>query len=391
MATTTQLAKSTAPPRTKPLGRIAPLILAACFLLDVALRLVPPEWSSFRAWEAVRKFPLASGPFTPSYAYRNTKSYGDLANMANLPGLRSYRLEIFHSDRRGFRNRSEPAVPFRGILLTGDSFAAGSGVSDGDALGEQLAAASGVPVYNAAGWALSLRQVSNLRMSCGLVIWEMSERGSEGIPLQENVAEDLDQDLKWRLLHRIADHRTYVLLYGLWSYSPLRVLFSRAIRSLQNDRILPNPERNEVVVARLRNGDEFLFLPSEVKNYQQDRPTDPSLLLRVQSQLAARGIAFLVLLVPDKYVVYHDLLLTPGNQPGHGLWTDIAAERLRSVNIPAVNLTHLFRTNAERLLASRSYLYWPDDSHWSAEGIREAATEIVRSGAAQAQTCRPAP
>ncbi len=157
------------------LGWIGPAIVLACLLLDVSFRFLPPRFVAYRAWEAVRLFATAGGPFAPNTVYRNPKAYGDLANMANLPSLRQYRPESFTTNSEGYRNRHERPSPFNGILLLGDSFGASTGVPDDQSFGEQLAQASGLPVYNASGndYAFSMDE---LRMGCSWVVWEQSER-----------------------------------------------------------------------------------------------------------------------------------------------------------------------------------------------------------------------
>src|SRR5258708_8130839 len=92
------------------------------------------------------------GAFPPNTRYDNQKSYGDLANLGNLREFRQYRHEIFTTDFRGFRNLSQSESNSRpDILLVGDSFGAGAGVTDMDSPGVQLSAALHPNVYNAAG------------------------------------------------------------------------------------------------------------------------------------------------------------------------------------------------------------------------------------------------
>src|ERR1019366_1403135 len=73
------------------LGRIGPAVVLLCLVLDISLRLLPPGFITFRAWEAVTLFATGTGPFVPNVAYRSTRSSGDLANLANLPHSRQYR------------------------------------------------------------------------------------------------------------------------------------------------------------------------------------------------------------------------------------------------------------------------------------------------------------
>lgn len=269
------------------IGRIGPVVLFICFLLDFSLRFLPPRLFTFRAWEAMTLFATGNEPFLASTVYRNPKSSGDLANLANLPDLRQFREEVFSTDAAGYRNPRETPKPFTGILLVGDSFTAGSGVSDELTLSEQLIRASGLGVYNGGETSDPFGLMQSLGMNRGLVIWQMSER--HPVPLSTGPPE---RTWKGRFTHRIlGDERAEALSrmheYELefLSYSPLQILFGRAVRLLQNDKILPNPYRGQTVQAKLRNGRGILFLKSEVENYDVDRPVDSAGLSQFNMQL----------------------------------------------------------------------------------------------------------
>jgi hypothetical protein len=369
-------------------------VVLICLLLDISLRfLLPPRLITFRAWESVMLFATRNGPFIPNTVYSNARSSGDLANLATLPYLRQYREEVFRTDAAGYRNRREPAKPFAGILLIGDSFTAGSGVSDEQTLSEQLNSISGLRVYNGAQAPNFWELLHYLQMNRGLVVWQQLERAP--LPLSLLSPDVREQGWKRRLVRRaIGDGGTEALrpmnkyVQSLTAYSPLQILFVRAVKFLQNDKILPNPYRSEIVAAKLRNGREILFLPTELENYERDRPTDPEFFVQLKAQLQKKGIGLLVLLVPDKYVVYRDLLLSASHRTDRRSFLDVVEQRLAAANVPVLNLTPRFRNQAEALLARDTYLYWLDDTHWNAEGIRDAAQAIAESKTVSQCPCR---
>ncbi len=377
------------------LSRIGPIVVAICLLLDISLRLLPPRHLSFRAWEAMTLFAPGNGPFTPHSVYSSSLSSGDLASLGNLPHLRQFRQELFSTDAEGYRNRHEPTRPFNGILLVGDSFAAGSGVSDEQTLSEQLNRISGLPVYNGAEAPNFWELLHSLQMTGGLVVWLQSERGPLPLTLDDLSPDTREQSWRYRIVRSaIGDERTKALrrikkyVFSLWSYSPLQILFGRAIKVLQNDKILPNPYRGTIVDVQLRNGREILFLPTELENYDRDRATNPQFFAQLKEQLQMRGIGLLVLLVPDKYVVYHDLLLPALPREKHPPFLNVVEQRLAAADVPVLNLTPRFRNQAQALLPRDEYLYWLDDSHWNAGGIRDAAAMIAESKAISQCTCR---
>jgi hypothetical protein len=83
-----------------------------------------------------------------------------------------------------------------------------------------------------------------------------------------------------------------------------------------------------------------------------------------------------VLLVPNKYTVYGPLTVgSPGAAEGGRLLAGIA-DRLRDSGVPGVDVTPLFAAQAAAGLPRHEYLYWRDDTHWNARGIRLAADAI---------------
>jgi hypothetical protein len=322
------------------LGRIGPAVVLICLVLDISLRLLPPALFTFRAWEAVTLFATGNGPFVPNAAYRNTRSYRDLANPANLPQLRQYHEEAFSTDAAGYRNRGETAKAFTGILLLGDSFKAGSEVSDNQTLNEQLSDISGLRVYNGALTPNLRGLLQQLQMTRGLVVFEQSER--EGLPSSAV----FEQDWKRQFVRRVfGDQRAETMreiskyAVALKSYSPLEILCSRAVKRLQNDKIFPNPYRGQVIEAKLRNGRETLFMPSEIAKYERDRRTDPEFFVQLKMQLQQKGIGLLVVLVPDKYVVYHDLLSSAEPRTERLRFLDIVEQRLAAAAFPQAGCT----------------------------------------------------
>jgi SGNH hydrolase-like domain, acetyltransferase AlgX len=377
------------------LVQVAASAVLICFLFDIGLRFLPPRLFTFRAWEAVTLYATVTGRFAPRVVYGNPHAYGDLANLANLPRLRQYRTEIFSTDAEGHRNRREPARPFAGILLVGDSFTAGCGVSDDQTLSEQVSRITNLPVYNGApvysGYEATTFEelLSRLDMTRGLVVWQLS--------VWAPILTGFVPQHSWesRLVRKaLGDKDTdeLVLAYkyatAFLAYSPLRIVFGRAVKLLQNDLIFPNPYRSQVIAGRLSNGKEILFLKVDAEYAQLDRPADPAFFVQLQNKLQKKGIGLLVLLVPDKYTVYGDRLSPPALMTAPRWYLDTVAEHLAAAGVPVLNLTTDFRARAAALMSQGEYLYWTDDTHWNATGIREAAQAIAESSSVAGCNCR---
>src|SRR5207302_1182230 len=159
-------------------------------------------------------------------------------------------------------------------------------------------------------------------------------------------------------------------LRGLVAVGPLQVLSGRAVKALEDDRILPNRYAGYVVRATLDNGDPMLFQASEVNNFYRRREVRLDYWQWLRDTLRPAGFDLLVVLVPSKYTVYRPFLVDQRPGPGAGAdYLDRLEQDLRAAGIPVLNLTPLISAEAARDLRHDRYLYWLDDIHWNARGI----------------------
>jgi len=371
-------------------SKLIPGLLLLAGLSDFVLRLFPPGVFTFRAWEAMTLFVKDGEAFSPVKRYENERSYGDLSNIGNLPKLRQYHREVFTTDTLGFRNLPIQQPGQLKTVLIGDSFAAGSGVSDEDTLSQQLARLQASPVYNAArnpqDLEVTCRDISNLDISNGLVIWELFERApipqfpSGEIQPQRTLRSRLKDAISRRFPNAVPKQKVArKYLSDFLEYSPLSIEASRAYRVLQNDLVLPNTYKSNVAVYTLTNGASMLFIPQEIENYHKIRSLETKSVTEMKARLNAMGLRLLVLLVPGKYTVYYPLLRdAPASALDSPLYTNRLEASLRAAGIDVVNLTAVFRKSAAEALARGEYIYWLDDTHWTPSGIRIAAEELRR-------------
>src|SRR5262249_48621416 len=156
--------------------------------------------------------------------------------------------------------------------------------------------------------------------------------------------------------------------------SPLQILVQKGYKSLQNDWLLPNASRSEVVVGRLRNGEPMLFYPPDIKASLRRGPVDVSGFERLGRELKERGWRLVVLLLHTKYTVYRSLLEDDdGPVRADKPYLNAVEECLRAADIPTVNLLRPLQQNAVEDYQQGSYIYWLDDTHWNAAGITVAA------------------
>src|SRR3989454_4222039 len=95
--------------RVMRVGVLIPATLACAAVADLALRALPHDRFSFRAWEAVRT-PGEDAPFLPNTRYHNDRTYGNLSAIGNIPAARRYRSVTLTTDRKSTRLNSSHLV-----------------------------------------------------------------------------------------------------------------------------------------------------------------------------------------------------------------------------------------------------------------------------------------
>ncbi len=86
--------------------------------------------------------------------------------------------------------------------------------------------------------------------------------------------------------------------------------------------------------------------------------------------LKARGIRFIFLPIPEKKIIFHNLLNTP--KP---LFLGQVIEQLKKEGVEVINTQKAFEEAYQR---NQILLYQRDDTHWSAEGVKLTAKLIQK-------------
>jgi len=371
------------------LAKVIPVLLLVIFLVDVGLRLERVDRLTFRAWEALTTYRPPGAAFERNRRYYKARTYGDLAAMGNLPALRQYRPEAFTTDRLGFRNPPGAASGPVAAILVGDSFAVGCAVNDDENLTTRLSALVGCRLYNAAGIdphpdrILALARKLDLRGN--LVIHEYNE-DFEMPPVPTERRRRHQRAMAWM------DGWVggpFGRARGILTVSPLEILSERALRNVENGRILPNQYSAAVVKGRLANGDPMLFRKSSVDGFYRKKAVPVAYWKWLQEELEAGGLQLVVVITPSKYRVYRPFVVEPRGLPeGASDYVDRAEAEVRAAGIPVINLTAPISASAAQHLQEGSYLYWRDDVHWNAQGI-EVGAEAIREGLQDYLRCSP--
>jgi len=111
-------------------------------------------------------------------------------------------------------------------------------------------------------------------------------------------------------------------------------------------------------------------------------PDDPvAAILDFRDQLAARGIALVVVPAPDKASVYPEMIAAragSANEPVNPATREILG-RLEAAGVEVVDLFEVFaRAKADPRTGRPASLYLAQDTHWSPEGMRLAAGAVAQ-------------
>lgn len=375
---------------------LVPFIILFAFALDVGSRVaVAPARLAFRGWEAATSSTATQGPFTPNLVYYNERSYGDLANLGNLPSIRQYHPELFTTDSWGFRITPAAEKLPVSILIFGDSFTGGAGLSDEDTLTSQVSTLGGVGAYNGGNvfgsdcWPVVETLIGRFKLKNRLIVYQYSE--GYDIPEPDAGASEVGTRVIRRVLSR--DSSFYEFLRSvrrLYSYSPLQVLLSRRLALIQDDVWLPNIAARGLALLQLRNGQRFAFIRSDIADFEKSRTADIDFFVKLQLKVRSTGNELLVIFVPSKYNVYYPLLDGPYKPAKESPYLNEVEKKLSAAHIPVLDPTAKLREQAAALLPDGKYNYRIDDTHWNAAGVRTVAKAIIafqgKSPAARDQT-----
>jgi hypothetical protein len=143
---------------------------------------------------------------------------------------------------------------------------------------------------------------------------------------------------------------------------------------IYNGSLLPNPYAARVIRKSLSDGEPFLLYPEDMQNSAPDAPKFWAKYLRsLDRDLRQRNLDLVVILVPSKYTVYQPLLENAPETNKSRQFEELQAEL---ADLTVVNTTPEMQKAAADALAHGKLLFWRDDTHWNADGVRVAARVV---------------
>jgi len=311
--------------------------------------------------------------------------YGDLFAMSqNDPAYKQIiepREILFITDDRGYRNRKTVVPP--DLILIGDSFIVGNGTTQNEILSEQLSRKTGLQVYSLSHPGGPQEYENYVRKNYDLLSDKKNlllfyfEGNDFTFPINNyellNNYEVSNQNIfltvKGYILKMENMKSNYFSIVYPLSFKLVRLVNRKSRTSyfyISNFFLGPQltNEYERTVVKQLIGKKEVGFLSKYIKisTWTEDLST----YIWIEKEYLSKVKA--VVFIPTKYRVYNSL---DENKP-----LEILQKSYSEKSIPVIDLTKALRDASKDYLSLGDYVYWRDDTHWNANGIRVAADFI---------------
>jgi hypothetical protein len=332
------------------------------------------ERPEFRAWEILKD------EETQRFASNRRvvmEEIGDLGRLSWDRSLQVRREVVFTTDRWGLRNPVEIEHPR--VVVLGDSYVAGSSVSDRETLTVAMSRELREPIYNFAVQSIDvpglfLRDSRFAQTPPEIVIWAPVARLIRPRPLFfPDVADDPvshgERALRW--IRRVGEglerfeerlNRDNGLTHGArYFHNELQH------RWFGNPNLIDTPEG---LVLALDLGDQQLTVSAEEREVE----TVIAMVRTFSEFLAEHGIHLIYCPLPESGTIYPELFPREARKAlAVPSFLDRLIDGSREQRVHVVDLRPIFRANKS------PYLYQPDDSHWNPRAIALSAAALAKA------------
>jgi hypothetical protein len=344
--------------------------LALIWVVDYGL----PNFFYWRPYDRLISWDSTGSPiYKKNRAMNMIQPFGDLRGYANYDDVLEYepRDMIFKTDSLGFRNDSDYlSQPF---ILVGDSFIAGTGVTQRHLLSSILKSRHEIDTYNmgVAGAGLKdyvayTERLKNLNSNPFKVLIFVYE-GNDFL-VAENNKISKPQKLKDFYKKPLKAYKSFFRSTGLYRYTWIAY---KSVRSrLKKDKFT----RLRIV----RMGNHLVgFHKYHIRESEKEKYLPNPILGKSLESIKDR--IHHIFYIPTKYRVYYPLIEGRKKEPLPNANWEALSLIANKLKIPVTNLAPIFIQEAKkRYFENDQFIYWKDDNHWNINGITLTAQVVCQ-------------
>jgi hypothetical protein len=323
-------------------------------IIEVSL---PMTFYTHRAWEAF--------VFASKNVPRRSKFYPNINSMVNDVGDLCYNTNnailkkvYWKTDKLGFRNDTFVEDP--DVLFMGDSFFAGSGLSQDEIISNKVREAfdDKIEVYNLSPSTFTeLDKLINLGIlkKPKLIIFSIVERYVPN-PI---------------IIHDLKNHSQFKnTIKQILEFNNFNVYLDKVLRfySISWIRARVFGSKGNGVPSTI-NKDMFFLKGLNQKNEENDAAKTVEIIITYKKYCDSINIAFLFVPMPDKESVYYDFV--PFEQQSNYLFR--LDSLLNNANVPTINTLKIYN---DYRINNTNMLYQLDDTHWNSNATELIAKQI---------------
>ena len=328
------------------------LFIIPIITLSLIEILLPSTFFSFRTWEGISfttDIPHQSTFYPNSKTFMNAS--GDLCHHTNKAVSKH---ELWITDKLGFRNNK--FIKAADILFIGDSFIAGSGLSQNEIISNKvkIKLKNNVKVYNMAPSSFlefDYFLKNGFIKKPKLIIFSIVERYIPTSFVKYRMENTFTKTLSNCNMNVYIDK-------GL-RFSSIKWLKAR----IQNSKGFGIPSQC--------NTNMFFLQGNQQKHKKDDLQTTLLNLLAYKKYCDSLGISFIFLPMPDKESVYYDLIPFD-KQPNYLFQLD---SLLHEKDILTINTLKIYNNYRK---TNKNLIYHLDDTHWNSNATEIISKEIVK-------------
>ncbi|MFA6512277.1 MAG: hypothetical protein WCV86_04100 [Patescibacteria group bacterium] len=327
--------------------------LSALIIIVLCEIFIPVTVFFYRPWEAISfsKIP-ANAPFYTN-ATLTMNSVGDLCHHTENSIIKN---ESWKTDELGFRN--DNYIKSADILIIGDSYIAGSGLTQTNTISNQVMKMDdNLKVYNMAPSSFSqfdkLVKLGRIHKP-KQIIFSIAER-------------NIPSEIKYYIPHSKKE-----TIQNILNYNGLNAYIDKIIKVYPLKWIKARAKNAKGIGTEgINDSKMYFFQGSNQKHEEEDLINTVNTLISYKEYCDSLGIEFLFLPMPDKETVYYELVPF-SEQPNYLFQLD---SLLKSNGVSTINTLRIYNDYRRE---NDNLLYHLDDTHWNSNATELISKEIVR-------------